>query len=121
MVYAVLQYVWLLALSHKCTLTRLPAAFNAALTMVAILISEDVNPLDMDGQMPLPRNGGSPLLDQQKAVLNRAIECLPLIDLRNPVIEKCTKFTSALRHCAQGFREWILSFFSKRKFGWLMY
>ncbi|KAH7020921.1 fungal-specific transcription factor domain-containing protein [Microdochium trichocladiopsis] len=77
--------------------------FNAALTLVAIMISEDVNPLDLDNQMPLPRNGSASVTHKQKTVLNQAIECLPLIDHRNPVIEKCTKFTSALRHCAQGF------------------
>ncbi|KAJ9144077.1 Fungal specific transcription factor domain-containing protein [Pleurostoma richardsiae] len=69
--------------------------FNAALTVVSILLSGCKGPFETD------REHDTATIEHQMSLLDLAIGCMPLLD-NNRMVEKCAKFTSALKYCVQG-------------------
>ncbi|KAL3475745.1 fungal-specific transcription factor domain-containing protein [Aspergillus californicus] len=71
--------------------------FNAALTIVGILLSEDDDTSCWDQQLY------DQVAERQRNIVDQAIACIPLLDNENRMAEKCAKFMSALRYCIQNF------------------
>lgn len=73
------------------------SAFNATLTIVALLLcssphGNDSDPSSSYAETAIP---GQALKD----ILAEALSCLPLIDTGNRMVDKCAQFAGTLNHC----------------------
>lgn len=78
-------------------LRRVSTAFNATLTIVALLLcnSPHGNEPDPGSSYAATAVSGQALKD----ILAEALSCLPLIDRGNKMVDKCAQFAGTLNHC----------------------
>lgn len=72
-------------------------AFNATLTIVALLLCNSPHGTDLD---PGSSYAATAISGQAiKDILAAALSCLPLIDTGNKMVDKCAQFAGTLNHC----------------------
>ncbi|KAK1515634.1 fungal specific transcription factor domain-containing protein [Colletotrichum costaricense] len=79
-----------LSMTEMMTGANVEAAFNASLTIVATKLVEDSY-----GSMPFDQ-GYTNTAIRLDDILKSAVSCITRLDIQNPMVEKCAKFTATL-------------------------